>query len=303
MTRLTANSLLLLAASIWGSAFVAQATAMDSMGPLAFTGIRFLIAAACVAPFAFQEQVRRPDAPLKWSHLVAFGLVGLIFFFGIILQQVGLMVTTVTNAGFLTALYVVLVPIFGFLVFKEKPHPILLPSAFVALFGIWLLGGGGLADLNWGDGAMVICAMFWALHVGLIGRLGAQSGRPLALAFIQFLIVGGIGLAAAWLVEDVTVAAMKGAWVELLYTSVISGGLAFTLQVMAQRWTQAADAAILLSSEALFAALFGTLLLGERMDAAGIAGCSLIFGAILAVQLVPIVQSRYRARAAGAANR
>jgi len=294
MTRLTANSLLLIAAAIWGSAFVAQSTAMDDMGPLMFTGLRFLIAAAVVAPFAWRERQQRRDLPLTARHMRTFFLIGIVFFFGIVIQQYGLLVTTVTNAAFLTALYVVLVPLLGFVAFREKPHPVLLPAAFVALFGIWLLGGGGLDALNWGDGAMVVCAFFWALHVGLIGRIGASSGRPLALAFAQFLVVGCIGFGAGLIVEGITLAALEGAAFELFYTAVLSGGLAFTLQVVAQRWTQAADAAILLSSEALFGALAGALLLGERLDALGLTGCALIFFAILAVQLVPMIEARRR---------
>ena len=297
MTRLSANMLLLLAAAIWGSAFVAQSTAMDSMGPLAFTGFRFLIAAAVVLPFAIREHVLDRSAPLGLEHVAPFTLIGVVFFFGIAIQQVGLVVTTVTNAAFLTSIYVVLVPFLGLFLFRERLHPVVVPAAFVTLFGIWLLGGGGLDALNWGDAAMVVCSVFWALHVGLIGRIGAKSGRPLALSFCQFLIVGLLGLAGGLMFEDVSVSGLQGAWFELFYTAVISGGLAFTLQVVAQRWTKAADAAILLSSEALFGALFGALLLGERLGPSGIAGCVLILAAILAVQLVPLMNRRSRVAA------
>lgn len=297
MTRLTANTLLLLAAAIWGSAFVAQSTAMDSMGPLAFTGVRFLIAAAVVAPFAYREHRRYTDVPLSARHIGSFVLIGLVFFFAIAIQQVGIVVTSVTNAAFLTSVYVVIVPVLSFLVFRERLHPVSIPAALVTLFGIWLLGGAGLDDLNWGDGAMLICAVFWALHVGLIGRVGTSSGRPLALSTAQFLMVGVIGLALGFVFEDVSLSAIRGAGFELFYTAVVSGGLAFTLQVVAQRWTRASDAAILLSSEALFGALFGALLLGERLDGLGLAGCALIFLAILTVQLVPMLTRRDKAYA------
>lgn len=292
MTRLTANSLLLLAAVIWGSAFVAQSTAMDNLGPLTFTGIRFLIAATVVAPFAWRERRHRPDAALTGRDgLILLG-IGVVFFLGITIQQVGLLATTVTNAAFLTSTYVVLVPLFGFLAFRDRPHPVLLPAAFVTLFGIWLLGGGGLDAFTWGDAAMLVCAVFWALHVGLVGRIGARTGRPLALAFVQFLVTGLIAIAAGVVIEDITLAGVSGAWFELLYTSVLSGCFAFTLQAVAQRWTTSADAAILLSSESLFGAIFGALLLGEQLPAVGLVGCGLIFSAILAVQLVPLWQAR-----------
>lgn len=297
MTRLTANMLMLLAAAIWGSAFVAQSTAMDDMGPLVFTGLRFLIAAAAVAPFALRE-TRKADGPPSAKHVRNFVFLGVVFFFAIAIQQAGLLATSVTNAGFLTALYVVLVPVFGLVAFREHPHAVTWPAAFMALAGIWLLGGGGLTALTWGDAAMVVCALFWAVHVGLIGRFGAESGRPLMLSFVQFAVVGVIGLASGLVFEELSWAAIEGAGFELLYTSLFSGGLAFTLQAVGQRWTRAADAAIILSSEALFAALFGALLLGERLGLAGLAGCALIFAAILAVQLVPLIgRERFRVSA------
>ncbi len=288
MSRLAANGLLLLAALIWGSAFVAQSTAMADLGPLIFTGIRFMIAAAVVAPFAWREARRNPNRPMTAAHGYAFTLVGIAFFFGITLQQVGLTATSVTNAGFLTGLYVVLTPLLGLIVFREQPHFVTWPAALTALLGIWLLGGGGLTALNWGDGLMVACAVFWALHVGLIGRAGASSGRPLTLSVYQFALVGVLALVPGLATEPLSLAALQGAAFELFYTSVISGGLAFTLQAVGQRWTRASDAAILLSSEALFAALFAALLLGERLTPMGLVGCALIFLAILAVQLVPL---------------
>ncbi|MTH98126.1 DMT family transporter [Roseibium sp. RKSG952] len=292
MSRLSANFLLLLAAAIWGSAFVAQSTAMDAVGPLTFTGIRFLIAALVIAPFALREHRLRPDAKLGTADWMSFAGIGVIFFFGIAIQQVGIVVTSVTNAAFLTAVYVVLVPLLGATVFRDRLHPILLPAACVTLAGIWLLGGGSLSALNWGDGAMLVCAVFWALHVGLIGRAGARTGRPLAIAFVQFLLTGLIGFGAGAAFEDITVSGLQAAWFEIFYTSVLSGCLAFTLQAVAQRWTQATDAAILLSSEALFGALAGALLLGERLGLAGLIGCGLILSSILAVQLVPLLPGK-----------
>ncbi|AXS42060.1 DMT family transporter [Breoghania sp. L-A4] len=294
MTRFTANTLLLTAAAIWGSAFVAQATAMDDIGPLYFSGIRFLIASLCVAPFAWHEARKAKSAsqpPVSRRHYRSFVFLGLAFFFAIAIQQIGLVATTVINAGFLTALYVVLVPLLGLVAFREKPHVIAWPAAGTALGGIWLLGGGALTggNLNWGDAAMVACAVFWAIHVGMIGRIGADSGRPLMLSLVQFMVVGVLGVGLGLVFEELSWAAIEGAAFELFYTSVISGGLAFTLQAVAQRWTRTADAAILLSSEALFGALFGAWLLGERLGPLGLVGCGLIFAAILAVQLVPIM--------------
>lgn len=292
MSRLQANLVLLVAALIWGSAFVAQSTAMESMGPLLFTGLRFVIAAACVAPFALVETRRHAGAPIARGQSGLFLVVGLIFFMGIALQQVGLVVTSVTNAGFLTGLYVVMVPALGLIVFRDKPHPIAWPAAAASLGGIYLLGGGSLEGLNWGDGLIIVCAVFWALHVLFVGRVGMASGRPLTLSFVQFSIVGALAFAIGLVFEDLSLAAMKGAAFELFYTGVLSGGLAFTLQVIGQRWTKASDAAIILSAEALFAALCGAVFLGERLTPMGLVGCALIFGAIVAVQIVPMLGRR-----------
>ncbi|MBD8891429.1 DMT family transporter [Roseibium litorale] len=294
MTRLTANSLLLLAAALWGSAFVAQSTAMEDVGPFYFTGIRFLIAAIALAPFALRERKLRPDHKLTQGHLARFGLIGAVFFLGIVIQQIGMMTTTVTNTAFLTALYVVLVPVIGFALFRDIPHPVIWPAAFVALTGIWLLGGASLDALNWGDAAVLVCAVFWALHVALLGHVGMSGGRPLALAFSQFAIAGVAGVAGGLVSEDIGLAQIQSASFELFYTSLVSGCFAFTLQAVAQRWTRAADAAILLASEALFGALFGAVLLGERLNGLGISGCLLILLAIVAVQLVPLIKRPVR---------
>lgn len=292
MSRLAANFLLLVAAVIWGSAFVAQSTAMKDLGPLTFTGLRFLIAAAAVFPFALREGYREGQKSLTQRDWKYFCLVGLAFFFGITLQQAGLVVTSVTNAGLFTGLYVVFTPVVGLLLFRDKPHPVIWPASLIALGGTWLLGGG-VDTFNWGDILVIVCAVFWALHITLIGRLGVDSGRPLALSTWQFFFVGILALLPGLYFEEISLSAIRSAGFELLYTSLISGGFAFTLQTISQRWTRAGDAAILLSSEALFAALFGVLLLGERLTLAGIAGCVLIFAAILIVQLVPLFGWRF----------
>ncbi|WP_321344485.1 DMT family transporter [Breoghania sp.] len=294
MNRLTANLLLLLTAFIWGSAFVAQSTAMSSVGPLVFTGIRFLIAAACLAPFALREARRHRGEPVPRTHMAMFIGVGVVFFCGIALQQSALVLTTVTNAGFLTALYVVMVPFFGAALFRDMPHPAVWPASIASLAGIYLLGGGHLDGLNWGDGLVIVCAVFWALHVVLVGRVGISSGRPLALAFAQFAVVGVLALLPGLAFEEVSLAGIGAIWFELFYTGILSGGFAFTLQIIAQRWTKAADAAIILSAEALFAALCGAVVLGERLDAMGLVGCALIFGSIVAVQLAPLITRRDR---------
>ncbi|MDD7910233.1 MULTISPECIES: DMT family transporter [Pseudovibrio] len=296
MTRATANILLLLTGLIWGAAFISQSTAMESLGPLQFTGVRFLVAALALVPMVFLEKRRSPAKTIDrrlWPQFIA---VGFCFTIGTVLQQYGLTVTTVTNAGFLTAVYVVLTPIMGLMFFRQVPHFLVWPASLMTLTGIYLLGGGSLSALNWGDVLMIICAVFWAFQVILLGRLVMMCGRPMAVAFTQFLFVGVVAVAASLFYESYTVAAFQAAWFEIFFAGVMSGGVAFTLQAVAQQWTAPADAAIILSSEALFAAIFGALLLGERLPLVGIVGCALIFLGVLIVEVAPMLMRRLRTR-------
>ena len=294
MSRLTANLLLLIAAAVWGAAFVAQSTAMDSMGPLGFNGIRFLLAAVAVAPFALLER-RKAAKPIPMRGHLKGVLVGLIFFVAITTQQYGFYTTTVTNAGFLTALYVVLTPIMGIIIFRTMPNGYIWPIVAIAMTGAYLLAGS-LEEMKPGDLLMVISALFWALQIIFLGRLVAEYGNPIMVAVVQFLTTGILGTIGGLALEPMELSNLHGAWIEILYTGILSGGLAFTLQAIAQRYTPPSDAAILLSSESLFAALFGALLLGERLTGGQTLGCAMIFSCILLVELLPQIQKRLRRR-------
>lgn len=292
MNRATANLLLLVTGAIWGGGFVAQSTAMHAIGPVLFTGVRFLAAAAAVLPFALWEAraagMRLAPAPGEWKRFV---LLGALLFASLSAQQVGLLTTSVTNSGFLTGLYVVITPVVGIVLWRLWPHPVVWPAALMSVTGIYFLSGGRFAGFEDGDWWTLLCAALWAFHVQFLGRF-VTGARPLQLAFSQFLVCGLLGLAVAPLVETVAWQMVVNARGEILFAGVVSGGLAFTLQAVAQRWTTAPQAAIFMSSEALFAALFGALLLGERIGMAGLAGCALIFCAILAVELVPMLRER-----------
>ena len=291
MTRLQANILLLTAGAMWGMGFVAQSTAMQAIGPFLFIGLRFAIACLSMLPFALREGARTP-VRLRASDWRSFALIGLLLFAGMAAQQVGLLTTTVTNAGFLTGHYVVMVPFFGVLLFRQWPHRIVWPAALCALAGIWLLSGGGATALVAGDWLTILCAAFWALQVIYIARAASRTGRPVTLAVAQFAVTALIALLIALAVEPIDPAAIRAALPEILYAGIFSGGIAFTLQVVGQRHTTAPQAAIFLSTEAVFAALFGAIFLGERLPPTGLAGCVLIFSAILLVEVVPALRSR-----------
>ena len=291
MTRIQANLVLLLAAAIWGGGFVAQSTAMDNIGPFWFIGLRFLIATLAVAPFALMEH-RKATIPLTRRHWGQFGLIGLALLGGAATQQVGLLTTTVTNSSFLTGLYVVFVPVIAVVFLRRQPHWIIWPAALMATTGIFLLSGGAISALTLGDLLTIVCAVFWAVQLTLVGMFVGESGRPLLLSTVQFAVCAAGGCLLGALLEPLSMAAVEGAILEILYVGVFSSGLAFVLQVIGQRYTTAPQAAIFLSAEALFGALFGALLLGETIGTIGYLGCAIIFAAMLLVEIVPELAKR-----------
>lgn len=286
MNRIQANLLLLLSGAIWGAGFVAQSTAMEEVDPLWFTAMKFGLAALVVAPLAFFE-TRKASAPVPKASIRNFMLIGLMLFLGAITQQWGLLTTTVTNSGFLTGLYVVFVPLLTVVFLRRRPHWIIWPAAAMALLGIFLLSGGSLAGLNDGDMLTILSAVFWAIQMMLVGIFAGSSGRPMMLSLVQFAVCSVISAALALFLEPLSLAAINNALPEILYAGILSSGVAFTCQVVGQRYTTAPQAAIFLSSEALFAALFGMLLLGETITPIGYVGCGIIFAAMLLVELVP----------------
>ena len=288
MSRATANGLLLVAALIWGTTFVAQQLGMAGVGPLMFTGMRFLLGALVVLPLALREYKRLSDHGIRFERadlLAACGL-GLLLCFGVVLQQIGIAETSVSNAGFLTALYVPLVPLFGWIVDRQAPHASVWPGAAGCFIGTFLLGGGTFTALNTGDWWVIVSTLFWAAHVLWVGRVAARKGNPIMVAFTQFVVCGLLATLGGLIQETTTLAGLQTALPTILYGGLLSVGIGFTLQVVAQRHTRPAEAAILLSSEILFAALAGALYLGERLTTIQFFGGALIFISIVAVQVV-----------------
>jgi drug/metabolite transporter (DMT)-like permease len=291
LSRKWANLLLLAAGAIWGMGFVAQSTAMASIGPLLFVGLRFACATAAILPFALVETARSQNR-LRQTDWLSFSFAGLALFATLATQQFGLLTTTVTNSGFLTGLYVIFVPLLVVTIFRERPHWIVWPAVLTVTAGIWLLSDGGIERLKTGDLLTIACAVFAAMQVILIARFAKSARRPVTLAVTQFAVCSILGLCGAFLFEDVEMASIARAAPEILYAGIFSGGVAFTLQAIGQRYTTASQAVIFLSSEAVFAALFAAIILGERLPASGALGCSLILGAMLAVEIVPAMARR-----------
>ncbi len=292
MPRLQANALLLLAALIWGSAFIGQVWGMDSMGPLTFTGLRFALGALVVAPLAWREWQAMTAAghPPGRDHARGIALLGSLLCVGVVLQQVGLMTTTVTNAGFLTALYVPLVPLLAWAFQRQTPHWTVWPAAAGCLAGTWLLTGASPHSLRAGDLWVLASASPWAVHVLLVGQVANRLRGAYLLACGQFVVCAVIALLLGLATEPISLDGLRSAAGAIAYTGLLSVGVGFTLQVVGQRHAQASDAAIVLSSETVFAALFGAAFMGDRLGAAGLAGCALILLCILLVQTVPMMK-------------
>lgn len=299
MNRVQANLLLLVIALIWGSAFVAQSQGMADVGPMLFTGVRFLIGSAVVAPLAWMEWRRlgRQGRPLLRADFGKIGGLGLLMLLGAAMQQIGIVSTSVTNAGFLTALYVPLVPLLSWLLLRHLPHWSVWPGALACLIGAFLLSGAHELHIGVGDLWVIGSALPWAVHVLMVGRVADRMAAPFLVASGQFLVCGLISLLWAWVAEPVSWAGLQAAAGPIAYTGVLSVGVAFTAQVVAQRYAHASDAAIILSAETLFAAVFGYLLMGDRLSPAGLFGCALILASLLVIQLLPLFpRLRLRAR-------
>lgn len=294
MRRVHADLLLVLAAVVWGVAFVFQKTAMDHIGPLLFIAARSIVATLALAPLALRESRRTPDQfPRGFLSIAVLG--GALFFTGAVLQQVGIVTATATNAGFLTALYVVITPFLVWLVMRRAPAAVVWPAVAMSFVGMWLLAGGTFGGLQRGDLLIAASAFFWASH-GLVVARAARHSRPVAFSAIQFAVVATLGLAGAILFEPISLDALAAAWRQIAYVGLMSSALTFTLLAIALKYTPPTEAAIIVSSETLFAAFAAHLILGERLSLVGWCGAGLILAAVLLVQTGPLIFDRQRSR-------
>ena len=280
-----ANLLLLLASAIWGFAFVAQRVGMRHVGPLTFNGVRFALGALALTPvliWGLPGRPRRPrTAPL--SRVLRGGLLaGLVLFVAATLQQYGVVFTTAGKAGFITSLYVVFVPILG-LVIGQRTGRYIWAGIALSAVGLYLLSAKGLAGISLGDGLVLIGAIFWAVHMLVIGRLAGEVSA-LELAVGQFVVVSVLSLMGAFIFEIVRWSDIRPAMVPILYAGLLSVAVAYTLQVMGQTRAHPAHAAIILSLESVFAAVGGWIVLSEGLSPRALVGCALMLGGVLLAQ-------------------
>ena len=287
------NILLILAAMIWGAAFVAQRAGMDNIGPITFLASRSWLAAAAVTPAALwhDRSVRRShpdwsqekkDGYRKATILGGLGC-GVFLTAASAFQQMGLLYTTAGKAGFITAMYMLLVPVIHFVLFRKKNPLQVWLAVIIGVFGLYLLCMTEGLTLTKGDALEAVCALLFSFHILCCDHF-APKGNTLAISAIQFAVASVLATILAFLTEKPSWEGILSAAVPLLYCGLLSGGVAHTLQVVAQKYTQPAIASLLMSLESVFAVLSGALLLGERMSAREAAGCAVMFAAILLAQ-------------------
>jgi drug/metabolite transporter (DMT)-like permease len=292
-TALKSDLLLLLAAAVWGFAFVAQRVGMQYVGPFTFNAVRFALGSLVLLPFlaAGSKTWGQTAGSAASQHRETRGLppvllAGVVLFAGASLQQIGIVYTTAGKAGFITGLYVILVPILGLLL-KQRPGWGTWVGAVVATLGLYFLSVTEGFRLAPGDSLVLASAVFWAAHVLVIGWLSPRF-NPLKIAAAQFATCSLLSWVAAIILEEIRLGAILDAALPILYGGVLSVGLAYTLQVVAQRRAPAAHAAIILSLETVFAVFGGWLILSELLTTRALLGCALMLAGILLSQLTRV---------------
>jgi drug/metabolite transporter (DMT)-like permease len=281
--------ILLLTAAIWGFAFVAQRVGMGFLGAFTFNGIRFALGSISLLPviyffdkkFKSENSAERVDADIK-TTIKSGVIAGCILYIAASLQQVGLIYTTAAKAGFITSLYIVLVPILGIFL-KQKTHSTTWLGAITAAVGLYFLSINEGFTIEFGDLLQVIGALFWAVHIQVIDKF-VKNVDAIKLSSTQFATCSVLSLITAFIFEDISISGVVSAIVPLLYGGVMSAGVAYTLQAVGQRYAKPSHAAIALSMEAVFAAIGGILILNETMSLRGYLGCALMLAGMLISQ-------------------
>lgn len=281
MRLLSVSHLLLIAvAAIWGFAFVAQSAGMDHLPPHSFNAARFVLGALSLLPLWWL--FCRHQMPQPRTLLLGGFVAGTVMFGGFTFQQIGLLHTTVGNAGFITGMYIVMVPIAGILL-GQRTNLQTWSGVILAVLGLYSLTIGPDLRIGYGDLLELVGALFWTAHVIVIGWL-SQKIDAISLSIGQFLVAAVWATLAAWLLETPTLPDFQAAWLPLLYAGVASSGIACTLQVIGQRKVRPDTAALILSTEAVFAVLGGWLLLDEAFGSKELMGCGLMLAGMLVSQ-------------------
>ena len=297
MKKTTSLICLIVCTFIWGTAFIAQDTGMDNIGPFTFNSARFFVGFLAVAPFVLFFEKKKVNKQIKVKRNKFYKLiipVGIFLFLATALQQVSLLYTNVANSAFFTIFYVLMVPIIVYFLFSEKLHWSIWPSVLACVIGGYFLSDIGDATIQFGDSLVLIGALFWALHIIYIGKIIDQFDLPFFIALMQNLIVATLSFILVIIFEEFDFSKIKLETIEILYAGILSGGAAFALQLFGQRNISAAPAAIVMSLEGVVAAIAAWVILNQILELNNIIGCLLILGGILLSQLAPIFEKNYK---------
>ena len=286
--------MLILTALIWGSAFVAQSIGMDYVGPFTFTAVRNIIGGSvllpCIALINRGKNTAAQPARPRDRKLIAGGIsCGIALFIASSLQQIGISMTSVGKAGFITALYIVIVPLLG-LFLRKKISPAVWAGVVFATIGMYLLCITESFSIGTGDLLVFLCALFFSIHILIIDHYSPLVDC-VKMSCIQFFVCGAISLVPMLVFERPQLSAILSAWAPLLYAGVLSNGVAYTFQVLAQKDTSPVVASLILSLESVFSALAGWVILDQSLTPRELAGCALVFCAIILAQLPDMLAS------------
>ena len=285
----------LLCTFIWGTTFIAQDTGMDKIGPLTFNATRFFIGFLSIIPFALLFEKNKITKEINNNKKLFCKLlfwIGLFLFLGTYLQQTALLYTDVANAAFFTIFYVPMVPIILFFFYSKSIHWSIWPSVLFCIVGVYLLSDFTNATIRLGDTLVILCALFWSLHIIFIGNFIKNFNLPLFFGALQALVVSFFSIIFALFFETITIVNILNESVSIIYAGVLSGGIAFTLQIYAQKNISSAPAAIIFSLEGVFATIAAWIILNQILGLDNVIGCALILFGVLFSQLLPIYDSK-----------
>ena len=280
---------------IWGTTFIAQDTGMDKIGPLTFNATRFFVGFLTIIPFALLIEKNKISKEINNNKKLFFKLlfwIGLFLFLGTFFQQAALLYTDVANAAFFTVFYVPMVPIILFFIYSKSIHWSIWPSVLFCVFGVYLLSDFSDAKIRLGDGLVILCALFWALHIIFIGNFAKSFNLPLFFGALQALIVSFFSFIFAIFFETITIANILNESISIIYAGVLSGGIAFTLQIYAQKNISPAPAGIIFSLEGVFATIAAWVILDQVLGINNLIGCGFILIGVIFSQLLPIYESK-----------
>ena len=290
MSHTRANIMMLIASLIWGTAFVSQTTGMGAIGPFTFSFGRFFFAFLTVIPFAIYLEQKNVSKILHDRKKIYLCIAtGIFLFGGMGLQQYALQKSLISNAAFLSTLYVPFVGIISRFIIKKQVHWIIWVAILLCLYGSYLLSSNQSVEIQQSDSLLFIAALFFALHIICIDIFMKELNSPFLFSSIQYFIVFILSMILAFWWEEPKLSNMQIEWFEILYTGIFSAGIGYTLQIIAQQKANPAPAAIILSMESVFAAIAGWILLNQILDTQKILGCLAIFIGVIIVQLVPII--------------